>query len=280
MLSRMIRFATLILTLGACTGEGAPATNFVRSAIAHGEEDAGDAAVVALVNEQGIFCSGVAVAAHLVLTAAHCVELGPEEVFSYQEPYPASHAQIARAEVHPDYSRVSLEHDLGALVLSEPASAFAPLPPLVRGAGSVGARVRLAGFGATAALADDIGEKRTGYSSITAIDPSTLRLSAVPATSCGGDSGGPVYLQEGADERLVALTSSGDGACEDYSRAVRLAAHAPFIEAMFVNAQGGERSPGCSLSLAPSEVTPAATAVAVLAALIAFRSRSRRNPQL
>src|ERR1700733_10408468 len=72
----------LAVALGACSsGSPAETTAQVATAIVGGQDDTGDSGVVALLRGGALVCTGVLIAPHVVLTAAHCVAFGaPDEV--------------------------------------------------------------------------------------------------------------------------------------------------------------------------------------------------------
>ena len=65
--------------------------------------------------------------------------------------------------------------------------------------------VRLVGFGMTGAGADDADRKRTGTAETTEVQDRHVLLGAGPALPCSGDSGGPVLVGSGADERIAGI---------------------------------------------------------------------------
>src|SRR5512135_2225628 len=73
----------LILACAGCAAHaGDEPTEDVASteqAITNGEDDDHDPAVVALLQNGQIFCSGVLITSHVVLTAAHCVDPTPPD---------------------------------------------------------------------------------------------------------------------------------------------------------------------------------------------------------
>ncbi|HEY1692819.1 MAG TPA: trypsin-like serine protease [Polyangiaceae bacterium] len=181
--------------------------------VTHGTTDASDPAVVAIVTSDGVVaCSGTVIAPHFVLTAGHCIvpeiAQGASVVFGTQAGAPSATVPIAASRVDPTFDAVSLADDAAILVLAAGAPA-APVP-LATSAPAVGANVTLVGWGETGADAGDFGAKRTGASTVTAVDATTFTVAAMPSQPCEGDSGGPALAPDGS---LAGITSHGDAAC-------------------------------------------------------------------
>ena len=104
------------------------------------------------------------------------------------------------------------QNDIGAIILAEDAPvAPARLFEGILTQDVVGRTVRVVGFGA-----DDAGRtgtRRSGTARVTSLERSSFSIAAAPGMSCGGDSGGPVFLEVDGTEQLVGITSSGDPAC-------------------------------------------------------------------
>lgn len=168
-----------------------------------------DPAVVPLVRDDVLVCTGTVVAPHAVLTAAHCLT----------DPRPltvAGHLVIARIVV-PTFDAATLAHDL-AIAIVDPL-AIAPL-----GHGStIGGEIVLEGFGHAMVGDTTPFAQRAGTAALVGVEPLSLRSSG-PAFTCEGDSGGPA-IQQGV---IVGVTSSGD--CATISRHARVDIDATFID--------------------------------------------------
>ncbi len=255
--------AAAAVLLAACGGEDAPAPGEspcagaaaiaeAGQAILRGEVDAGDPAVVA-INTLDVdcqragapACTGVLIGPDRVLTAAHCIgELPPESFVALIGPT----ADPGRGELgegldgqlfrvlatrpHPDFDPQTLASDLALLLLDgEPPAPPAALPasPLGDAAWS-GAAARVVGFGQADAAPPF--SKREGTVTIAEFSAVELVYHPSPAMTCAGDSGGPVFMDQGGAEVLVGITSRGDAACADHGVAIRTdALPQPFLEA-------------------------------------------------
>jgi hypothetical protein len=188
-------------------------------------EDAGGA-VVMLTGSHGTFCSGVALARDLVLTAAHCVLPGAGykliEFDGAGQPVLKDLAAIAR---HPDFDvNAVLRHrvtadvalvKLGAPLRMRPA-------PLAPDGGSVAAgdRFVVAGYGVAVRGDGKSGGTVRAATLVATGQPGTLQIRlADPATrgeraglgACTGDSGAPVYRLVGGALALIGVVSWSTG---------------------------------------------------------------------
>ncbi len=164
--------------------------------------------VALIVGSRGNFCSGVALARDLLLTAAHCVTPGADyklvEYDANREPILRDVTDIAR---HPQFElKALLAHrataDIALLKLARPADlAPARLAPssqpvavgdrflvagygvAVRGDGRTGGQVRAATLSATG---------QPGSLQIRLLDPAATAAGGLGA--CTGDSGAPVFV--------------------------------------------------------------------------------------
>ena len=233
----------LLLVLAAGCGVEPPRGPAVKKqAVLGGAPEPGSPAVGAIVPvaptcgepvaAAPITCTGTLVAPRVVLTAAHCVENedAPQvlSVVFASEPARALASERVRTvegRLHPAWR--AGENDIGVLILSEDA----PVAPVtLDGTGLpedvVGRLTRVVGFGI-----DDQGStggRRSGTARVTAVGQGTFAIEAAPGMTCGGDSGGPSFLELDGTERLVGVTSFGDLACTRGTN-TRVDVHAEFL---------------------------------------------------
>ena len=199
--------------------------------ITKGSDDAGDLAVVALVDDRIAcdaagarpFCTGVLVAPRVVLTAAHCVadrDPASLEVFVGGRvdatPSDGRFVLVTEIALHPAYAGPT-RSDLALLRLIEDAG-VAPVPlrraPLSTSA--AGAQARVVGFGQDAPTTAS-GVKRSGAIVVASVDADTLHATPGPSLTCLGDSGAPLLAVAGGVEIVIGVTTSGDPACRETS---------------------------------------------------------------
>jgi hypothetical protein len=170
-------------------------------------------AVVMLTGSHGTFCSGVALARDLVLTAAHCVLPGATykliEFDTARQPALKDIAIIAR---HPEFDvNAVLRHrvtaDVALIKLAAPLklapAALAPAGDSV----AAGDRFVVAGYGVAVHGDGKTGGTVRAATLVATGQPGTLQIRlADPVTkgeraglgACTGDSGAPVYRDGGA----------------------------------------------------------------------------------
>ena len=199
------------------------------SALVGGASPAGEAAggaVVMLTGSQATFCSGVALARDLVLTAAHCVLPGATyklvEFDGARQPVLKDLGAIAR---HPDFDvsavlRHRVTADVALIKLAAPLK-VSPAP-LMRAGTSVapGDRLVVAGYGVAVRGDGKSGGTVRAATLVTTGQPGTLQIRlADPATkgeraglgACTGDSGAPVYREIGGTLAVIGIVSWSTG---------------------------------------------------------------------
>ncbi len=237
---RRLLTVSLLLLLGACGLPSAPGTDPVgRSthAVVSGTAAPEDGAVVALVARRtrcagdppALLCTGALIAADVVLTAAHCLEVlgedGQYEVFVGEQLLPTPRGRFLRVRevrVHPGYVPETHALDVALLRLAAPA-AEPPLPlPAPDELPTPGLALRALGYGETRDTAAPAGLRRQGVLEVESVEPAAFRARPAPAMSCTGDSGGPVLGSPRGREVLLGVTVSGDFACRSEAVQVRV----------------------------------------------------------
>jgi hypothetical protein len=183
--------------------------------------------VVTLIGSHGNVCSGALIAPNVVLTAGHCI--APQtsyRVLDYatQPPRLLTAQKVAR---HPLFNlQTMLAHrataDVALLLL--PAAVPSKTPALLgtpRSPVAPGARFTIAGIGVTISGGDEgIGTIRAA-SLVATGQPNGLQIRLVdPATNntrnglgaCTGDSGAPVFEDQGERAVIVGVVSWSTGA--------------------------------------------------------------------
>jgi secreted trypsin-like serine protease len=201
---------------------GCAATTAVeQQAIVGGSVDSADDAVVAVVEQPvcsdavTVTCSGTLLAPQVVLTAAHCVAPGDAPQVHVGAPVGTGQL-IAVSNVirHPSFDDTTHAFDLAILQLAEPAGATPlALPTATLDASFVGATARIVGFGVDAPGAIADGQRRQGTMQIASVGAYTFEAMPTPSNTCGGDSGGPVFVVAGGGEQLLGVTVAGDPTC-------------------------------------------------------------------
>lgn len=238
-LARILPILLLSIAAGgsapAFAGDGAgdPTLQPASLKIVNGETTAGFHSTVALLDAGSgrSFCSGVLIGCSTVLTAAHCLcggegsecgDDGPELLTTPADVQVfAQHGGVFGVEsfaVHPDF-RFGETGDVAILHLDRDAAGIEPsdltsFDPAAMTPGLI------TGFGLTDGAGDDSGMKRTGSviledCSVVPDGPHLCWSFEEPvgpagddSNTCSGDSGGPLFVEDGG-ERLVAGVTSG-----------------------------------------------------------------------
>jgi hypothetical protein len=180
-------------------------------------------------------CTGTALAADLVLTAAHCVFPGDIRVRAYGT---RKLVPVARTMIHPQYLRresdIPMSVDLALLKLARPLPERAKAAVLARRPPTAGEAVIVAGYG----LDDADAVKLTGRARMATLitlderfgiqmqlrDPAPI----AQAGACGGDSGGPAFAVR--DELVVVgVVSSGPERCGGFTYVTPIGAYFGWI---------------------------------------------------
>ena len=182
---------------------------------------------VMLVGSHGNFCTGVAVARDLVLTAAHCVPAGAEfkqvELDAERKPIMKDVLTIAR---HPQFNlKTMLAHrataDVALVKLAAPLKVTPAALMISRVRVAVGERFAVYGYGMAVRTDPNTSATLRAATLIATGQPGNLQLRLVdPATggksdglgACTGDSGGPVYQDAGGFFAVMGVVSWSTGA--------------------------------------------------------------------
>jgi hypothetical protein len=184
---------------------------------------------VCLDNQKGYAASGVLIASQLVVTAAHCYELGftNHVLIGTNVDGPGQNIyQVTNSVVYPGFDTNTCSNDISLLILQSPVTNVPyfkiALPSMIANV----AYASIVGFGATNSYGKaGFGTRRCAYPIILG-DPSLPNYKAFPAsemvggmllfdlsqmglTTCQGDSGGPIYLNANGVDCIAGVTSRG-----------------------------------------------------------------------
>lgn len=183
-------------------------------------------AAVTIVGSRGNFCTGAYIARDLVLTAAHCVLPGADyKLVAYDAQRQPSLRDTARLERHPqfnldNFNKARVTADVALIKLPAPAN-VTPVPlsgarlnvqpgdrfivsglgVTVRGDGKSGGTLRQATLAATG---------KPGNLQIRLMDPAT-RNERAGLGACTGDSGAPVFQENGGRYVVIGVVSWSTG---------------------------------------------------------------------
>jgi len=182
--------------------------------------------VMMLTGSRGTFCSGVALAPALVLTAGHCVLPGADyKLITFDAARAPALKDIAAIARHPDFDvNAVLRHrvtaDVALLKLAAPLFvATASLAP-AGGPVAVGDRFLVAGYGVAVRGDGKSGGTVRAAKLVATGQPGTLQIRLVdPATkgeraglgACTGDSGAPVFRETADGLAVIGVVSWSTG---------------------------------------------------------------------
>lgn len=218
-------------THAACDGNRSAELYVSELGIINGQETNYDSWQSAIsVRTDAIRCSGTLIHERLVLTAGHCVKLhdefrGQRYDYDYDEipdvvsVYGGAFGgmllgEATRVVVHPDWDgELDLAAaDLALILLKSQVQGVAPSRlrdfPLPE-EGDTGI---LVGYGVNVYPDQGSGVHRMGETTIQLVDPYFLGVGGATNT-CSGDSGGPLYTQQGGEWVLTGVTSFGLDDC-------------------------------------------------------------------
>lgn len=252
-------WVTFCVALTGCGYEGARFSS-EQHEVVNGTVDDQDPAVVALVTDEEIRCTGVVVSKRIVVTAAHCVanilDIGRLSVFfgqslelsdqlALRDHRPIFHGfavGVLDVRVHEGFSTPQLENDIALLLLASDVQVEqVPLLHTPFDDSFIGKQVRVVGFGAVGQEDEAPLSKHQGTAEIAAYLDTTFALVPDPSITCSGDSGGPALLTIDGTEYLAGVLTLGD--CATQSVETRIDTYVtefldPYIDATEPGAAG------------------------------------------
>lgn len=242
---RRALFAAAALCAG-CQASASDEPGHIATAIVNGDVDMENEyeAVVALTFRGKQFCTGTVIAPRTVVTAAHClppnvdVTLDEIDIFVGGTVGEAggSLLGVESGMANPHWTVDGVANDIGILSLV----ADAPVSPMrfsfseFSTAGLVGQTVSAVGFGITEVDGTGNGIRRSGELVVDRYDASSIYLRPGPSSTCNGDSGGALVIEEHGEPVLIGIHSRSD--CSQAIISERVDVHAlgfiqPFVEA-------------------------------------------------
>jgi len=184
-------------------------------------------AAVMIVGSRGNFCTGTLIARDLVLTAAHCVPPGSDyKLVQFDAQKQPNLRDTLRVERHPQFSQQTFDNhrataDVALIKLAAPAQNPAQ-SALFSGAFIVapGDRFSIAGYGLTERGNGKTGGTLRAANLVATGKPGNLQIRLVdPAANgeraglgaCTGDSGAPVFQDNGGRFLIVGVVSWSTG---------------------------------------------------------------------
>lgn len=209
------RVIALAIALAACDAAG-PALDERARPLAGGEVTAAHPAVVGLVSDDHVVCSGVVIAPSIVLSAAHCPR--PAAIAFVRDGVEETVA-VEGWTVHPEHVTQSLAADLAFARTATPLP-IAPLPVALGAALSechVGRAVVMVGRGHTGPGGLGSHAARAGTGTVVALDAERVTVDGGDVSLCAGDSGGALLVDDGAGWIAIGVAALGSADCRGVS---------------------------------------------------------------
>ena len=193
---------------------------------------------VAVVLLNGLtHCTATLIAPRTLLTAAHCVDpymthdliaqgkvtVAFGSVYSQPLFPPVAVTEVAYPDSGPmAFDKDTLSNDVAVLYVKQPVAWVGVSPATLHDGTPSWASIQAAsaslifvGFGYNVINNEQVGDgiKREAAWAISSYDDHDISFSVPGKNPCGGDSGGPGFIETSSDLLLAAITSGGDPAC-------------------------------------------------------------------
>lgn len=166
--------------------------------------------LIEVTRRSGVFtASAVAINAHTIITAAHCLEGEILQIRVSNQPsyqIEGEFFEVDWYELHPDYDPDSsnYQNDLAKIKLKKPLPVETQFFPIIKSVKEFSGKIFRVGYGA-----------RNNQNIRTLITPELRQVHALEKTlelddvfSFAGDSGGPIFVQQKGQLYLVAIHST------------------------------------------------------------------------
>ena len=190
-----------------------------------------------------LVCSGTLIGCRTFLTAGHCVEgAGPSDFIVYFQH--VGFVGVSAIAMHPNYDYPV--GDVAVLTLTAPVTGVRPASIDGTGGQAAGSAGTIVGFGRSGGTSEDYGLKRKGRVNVAPCTDGISNTTSIcwnfappigptgeDSNTCNGDSGGPLFTDDGSGDRVAGVTSGGSSAnclAVDDSYDARVATYAAFID--------------------------------------------------